>query len=199
MKSTIRPYHATDLVSLYRICLLTGDNGADASHLLKDPDIMGHYYAAPYAVFEPDLCFVLLHDGQPCGYILGTRDSMAFRLKCEQEWYPPLRQRYPLSSAGDYGRFGYIVQAIHEGHGLDEALVVHYPAHLHIDILPIGQGQGWGRKLMETFLDRLRELDVPGVYLGVGLQNHSAIKFYGRMGLHEIKRTEHSLILGMRL
>jgi hypothetical protein len=65
MAFAIRPYHPSDLPALYRICLLTGDSGADASQLYRDPELLGHFYAAPYAVLEPDLCFVLTHDGSP--------------------------------------------------------------------------------------------------------------------------------------
>src|SRR5947208_16634148 len=85
MPFTIRPYHPSDLVALYRVCLLTGDNGSDASQIYRDAELLGHIYVAPYVVLEPDLCFVLLHDGVPCGYVLGTRDSAAFRTRTEQE------------------------------------------------------------------------------------------------------------------
>ena len=59
MSFKIRNYHPCDLVSLYRICLLTADSGGDASHLYSDPDLVGQFYAAPYAVYEPELCFVV--------------------------------------------------------------------------------------------------------------------------------------------
>ena len=74
MSFEIRPYHPTDMPALYRICLSTGKDGADAAPFVDDPDILGHLFAAPYAEYEPDLCFVLAHDGDPCGYVLGTRD-----------------------------------------------------------------------------------------------------------------------------
>ena len=57
MKFEIRPYHSTDLSSIYRICLLTGFNGGDATPHLKDPDLVGHLFAAPYAIYESSLCF----------------------------------------------------------------------------------------------------------------------------------------------
>ena len=37
-----------------------------------------------------------------------------------------------------------------------------YPAHLHIDLLPEVQGQGWGRLLIATLVDALRERGVAG-------------------------------------
>ena len=65
MEFEIRPYHNTDLSSIYRICLLTGLNGEDATSHLNEPDLVGHLFAAPYAIFEPSLCFVLTIDSNP--------------------------------------------------------------------------------------------------------------------------------------
>lgn len=59
MDFKIRAYHPSDLSALYRICLLTADSGGDGAHLYDDPDLPGHLFAAPYAVHEPELCFVL--------------------------------------------------------------------------------------------------------------------------------------------
>jgi len=197
MPFTIRPYHPSDLVALYRVCLLTGDNGKDARQLYHDEELLGHYYVAPYAVLEPDLCFVLLHNGAPCGYVLGTRDSDAFRFQTEQGWFPPLRARYALPPDDDRSRDADMIRLIHRGmhHTSDFA---GYPAHLHIDLLPVGQGQGQGRAIMQTFLDRLRELHVPGVHLGVGRRNTRAVAFYERMGFQEISGSETGIIFGMQ-
>jgi ribosomal protein S18 acetylase RimI-like enzyme len=198
MPFTIRLYHPSDLVALYRVCLLTGDNGSDASQLHRDGELLGHYYVAPYAVLEPDLCFVLLNDGSPCGYILGTRDSAAFRLHTEQEWFPALRARYALPPADDHSGDADMIRHIHAGIHVDPDLGA-YPAHLHIDLLPIGQGLGWGRTLMQTFLTQLRALHVPGVHLGVGRRNTRAIAFYERMGFQPIRSSAGGILFGMRL
>ena len=77
MEYEIRKYQMTDLSSLYKICLLTANNGHDASLLLKDSDLVGHLYAAPYAFFEPNLCFILLKDAMPCGY---TGDTEFYKI-----------------------------------------------------------------------------------------------------------------------
>ncbi len=135
MGFTIRPYHPSDLVELYRICLRTGASGEDASELYLDPDILWHYYAAPYAVGEPSLCFVLTNDGMPCGYILGTRDSKTFVDWCEHHWFPPLRERYPLPPVDDVSPDARMMRLIHAGYHPPEGLT-EFPAHLHIDILP---------------------------------------------------------------
>jgi ribosomal protein S18 acetylase RimI-like enzyme len=198
MPFTIRSYHPSDLYALYRICLLTGDSGRDARALCNDEELLGHCYAAPYAVLEPDLCFLLLKDGTPCGYILGTRDSRTFQERCEREWFPVLRTRYAMPLASDHSLDADLIRRIHAGVPFDPDLAA-YPAHLHIDLLPIAQGQGWGRMLMQTFLSRLRALQVPGVHLGVGRRNTRAISFYEHVGFQVIKSSEGGIRFGMHL
>jgi ribosomal protein S18 acetylase RimI-like enzyme len=183
---------------LYRICLETGDSGADATALYTDPDVLGHYYAAPYAVLEPDLCFVLTKDGAPVGYVLGTRDSALFRERCERDWFPPLRERYPLPDDADRSRDAAMIRLIHKGHSAAESFL-EYPAHLHIDLLAVAQGSGRGRAMMERFLERLRELRVPGVHLGVGRRNARAVVFYERLGFQKLLEAETWSAYGMRL
>jgi hypothetical protein len=81
-RARIRPYRPSDLGALYRICLLTGDDGQDASPLYKDPRLPGHFFAAPYGLFEPALAFVAEDTAGVGGYIVGTLDTRAF----ENDW-----------------------------------------------------------------------------------------------------------------
>jgi ribosomal protein S18 acetylase RimI-like enzyme len=182
---------------LYRICLLTGDSGQDASHLYQDPDLLGHLYAAPYGVLEPELCFMLTHIGQPCGYVLGTKNSVAFRERCEEMWFPILRERYPYPAEGSTSKDATLIRYLHEGYR--DRVREDYPAHLHIDLLPVGRGKGLGRKMMTTFLDKLRELDIPGVELGVGKRNIRAIGFYETMGFVRLEEAQRSYDYGLKL
>jgi GNAT superfamily N-acetyltransferase len=198
MEFKIRPYHPSDLSSVYRICAQTADCGADASHLHNDPEVLGHYYAGPYAVLEPDLCFILTCAGVPYGYVLGTRDSDVFSRRCEEEWFPVLRERYPLPAPDDDSPNARMIRTIHQGYH-SHPDVVAYPAHLHIDLLPYAVGQGNGRKMMERFLCRLRELNISAVHLGVAKKNERAVAFYKRMGFHIVTEHEWGFFMGMVL
>ena len=198
MTFTIRPFHASDIPALYRICLETGDNGKDATALYQDGELLAHYYAAPYAILEPELCFMLTNAGRPCGYILGTRDSELFARQTEERWFPTLRERYPLPAADDKSHDAGMIRTIHCGCPAAPELAT-YPAHLHIDLLPEGQGQGHGRALMEVFIGRLRELGVPAVHLGVGIHNSGAIAFYRRVGFHSIQEFAWGYLLGRQV
>lgn len=197
MEFAIRPYQPSDLPALYRICLETVFGGAQVVAQYGDPDLLGHFYAAPYAVFEPELCFVLTIDGAPCGYILGTRDTAKFRAACERDWFPVLRGRYTLPLETDKSRDAAMIRLIHAGqsNGLD---FPDYPAHLHIDLLPHAQGGGWGRALMTRFLETLRSSGVRGVHLGVGARNAGAVKFYERMGFVLLEEGDGALWYGIR-
>ncbi len=198
MELEIRPYQPSDLNDLYRICLLTADSGKDATHLFSDPELVGHFSAAPYVVFEPELCFVVVCSGKLEGYILGTKDSEKFYQRCEKEWFPSLRKKYIMPLDDDNSHQTRIIRLIQTGLVLKNDLI-EYPAHLHIDLLPETQGQGMGRKLMNTFIDKLRELGVPALHLEVSKTNEGAIKFYQRMDFHIIKEYEKSIAFGLKL
>ena len=198
MSFSIRPYHPSDLCALYRICLHTGAQGLDASTLYRDPELLGHCYVGPYAVLEPDLCLVLTRHGAPCGYVLGTRDTASFATRCEQEWFPVLRTRYPRPADDDCSGDARLMRLIHAGQPVHSDLAA-YPAHLHIDLLPVAQGQGWGRRLLCEFSGCLRAFAVPAVHLGVGSGNARAIRFYQRAGFHALKSYDGWIAFGMIL
>ena len=199
---SIRPYETKDLDALYDICLKTGDIGEDATELYGDPKLLGQLYAAPYAVLEPDLTFVLEDNGGVCGYILGAFDSETFYGRLEAEWLAPLRKHYPKPT-GDgksWTKDEQLISQFYDPYTGDTELIKLYPSHLHIDLLPRAQGSGNGRALMETFLAALREKGSSGVHLGTSPQNVRSEKFYLKLGFHELKRLEpHTLVMGQSL
>ncbi len=196
MEIELRSYHESDLYHLYQICLKTGAHGQDATGLI-DEELLGHFFLAPYCVLEPEFCFVLTVEGEPSGYIVGTADSAQFADRCEREWWPSLRARYPqVQTPASFGDF--VIRSIHEGYAAP-AFSDRYPAHLHIDNLPVAQGVGQGRVMMDRFMDALREKNVAGVHLGVSKLNERAVAFYRKYGMHEIEQSETVYYMGLRL
>lgn len=197
----IRPYRAGDEAALYRVCLETGDNGEDATSLYQDAQLLGHVYAAPYGRFQPDLAFVLEDAHGVCGYVIGALDTRAFYDTLEREWWPALRARYPLPSTPPEQRTPdeRLIATIHRGLTEPEDVLEDYPSHLHIDLLPRGQGGGNGRRLIEMLQGALRQAGSPGVHLGVGIRNTRAIGFYRHLGFRELARDEWGLTLGLKL
>ncbi len=203
----IREYRPTDLPYLYDICLRTGDSGRDASALLPDPFVLGQYYAAPYAARNPRCVLILEGDRgsdgvvRPVGYILGTDDTAAYNGWLAAEWLPAAAELYAPAAAppGEnddlYARLAGLFRELPTA----PACCGRYPGHIHIDILPEGQGTGWGRRLMDAFSERLRSLGCPGFHLGVGAKNGGGIAFYRRYGMEELEAPDWGFVFGKRL
>jgi ribosomal protein S18 acetylase RimI-like enzyme len=195
----IRAYQPTDLGALYQICLETGDSGADATDFYQDPKLLGHFYAAPYGVLTPDLCFVLEDEQGVCGYIVAAADSLRFAKRLETDWLPPLRQHYPMPAPDDQSRDAAMVRLIHKGYQPDPQLCREYPAHLHIDLLARAQKKGQGKRLMHALFAALRQKSVAGVHLGVGSRNHNGIAFYQHIGFTCLETPTWGMVFGMKL
>lgn len=199
----IRPARPGDEPGAYHVCVKTGDHGADAAHFYAaDPDALGRIYTGPYLAFEPELALILEREaGGVAGYALGAQDSRAFYERYEAEWRPRLCAEFP-EPAGDPAAWTRVQEAHHAYHHPDYTCPEpydEYPSHMHIDLLPEGQGQGFGRRMLEGVMDRLRERGSPGVHLGVSPHNHNALAFYAHLGFHELLRGEDVVYLGKRL
>ena len=215
----VRRARPDDEAALYRICLVTGDSGRDASGLYRDPDLLGHLYVGPYAALEPEHAFVLADGPEDAdqggaetsvgvfGYAVGALDTAAFHVRVRDSWLPPLQARY-ADPGGDPGAWSRDDRLIHLLHHPDEVYpsrlapaLAPYPSHLHIDLLPRGQGRGLGRRLLEALLASLRADGSPGVHLGVGSGNRRAVGFYEHLGFARLTESHsgRALWMGKRL
>ena len=189
--ATIREARPEDWRGAYYVCLKTGDHGRDGERFYEeDPDALGRIYVGPYLAFEPDLSLLLEDADGICGYALSAFDSHAFYARYEAEWRPPLGARFP-EPQGDPRSWTRVQQAYHAYHHPDYFCpepYEQYPSHLHIDLLPRAQGRGYGRRMIEALLDRLRRRGSPGAHLGLSPLNARAYAFYSRLGFRELTR-----------
>ncbi|WP_291812333.1 GNAT family N-acetyltransferase [Cellulomonas sp.] len=198
MTASMRPFHPSDLPGMYRVCLLTGAAGQDATPLYRDPDLLGHVYCGPYPVADPGLTSVVVDDQGVGGYVVATADTEAFTAWCERAWWPVLRARYPRLVDPRDGTEDHVLRAlVHDP--APAPVPASAPAHLHIDLLPRLQGQGWGRRLIEGVADALRSRGVPGVHLGVDGRNTRAVAFYEHLGFRRDETFEwgHRMVLDL--
>ena len=181
----IRPAGPQDVDDLYHISLATGASGGDASHLYRDPKVIGHIYAAPYLLLSPECAFVAEDERGVAGYILGAVDTPAFETLLEERWWPALRPYHDDPAAipyEDWTADQLRAYQIHHPRRTAERLTGPYPSHLHINLLPRMQGQGVGKRLMKRWLDTVRDLGSSGVHLGANVDNTRAIEFYRVQG-----------------
>ncbi|MDN3579105.1 GNAT family N-acetyltransferase [Chitinimonas viridis] len=184
-----------DREAVYRICLLTGDAGRDASAPGRQEALYGHLYAGPYLSLAPEHAWVAEDEEGVCGYALGCANSATFYADMERAWLPPLRERYRVPQ---HPADGWLINRLQSVHTLEPRLA-EWPAHLHVDLLPRVQGQGVGGVLMEKLMSSLRAAGAPAVHLGVDPRNERAVGWYARFGFVELFRQPGCIWLGRRL
>jgi len=196
-RARIRPYRPADLDDLYRICLLTGDAGQDATSLYRDPRLPGHIFVAPYGLFEPSLAFVAEDAAGVGGYIVGALDSQAFERQLETRWWPGLRKRYPAPPAGlpmdQWTPEQRMASLIHHPPRTPDELAPRYPSQMHINLVPRLQASGLGSQLTRTLIAALRAQGSCGLHQVVPRRNRRAAGFYRHFGFTEITDSEFAV------
>lgn len=77
-------------------------------------------------------------------------------------------------------------------------LFLHFPAHLHINVLPHWQGRGLGRMLMTALESKLRDQGISGVHL-LTSPEASNRNFYEKLGFIPTEINSGILFLGKNL
>ena len=65
---------------------------------------------------------------------------------------------------------------------LKAGVVRAYPAIMHIDLLPSHQAAGWGRKMINAFLQAIAAEGARGLHIGISGENTKVVAFYERCG-----------------
>ncbi len=188
---TLRDARPGDEPGAYHVCLKTGNFGQDGEPFYReDPDALGRIFVGPYLAYAPEFSLILEDAEGICGYALGALDSHAFYDRYEREWRPVLCREYP-EPTGDPA-FWTRSQMVHSWYHHPDYYCpepyAEYPSHLHIDLLARAQGQGWGRRMMDEVMVRLRRCGAPGAHLGVSILNGPAFGFYRKLGFRELVR-----------
>ena len=185
----IRPYEPSDLGRLREICLLTGASGGDATGMFSSDDLLPDLFLEPYVTFAPGWAWVVeLDDGsgpEVQGYLVAVSHTRAFVSWWADTWTPWFATLYPLPEQ-PYSEEERLVLRGYHPIQIEIAEIEDYPAHLHVDLLPAAQGQGWGSKLIGRLRSELADVGVPGVYASLDPGNVAAPGFYERIGFAEL-------------
>lgn len=188
----IRSFESGDLEACYAVSLATGFEGGDASHLYRDPKLMGHIYFAPYAALEPGLAFVVEDEEGVAGFAVGTADTMAWEERLEREWWPALRRQYadPAEQRTADERRAHM---IHHPAKTPADIAGKFPAHLHMNFLPRTQRRGVGSKLLGLWLGKV----AGNVHVGVNRANKGGVRFWVARGFQPVAEHGRTLWMGM--
>ena len=187
--TNIRAFQPDDLAALYEVSLSTGFEGGDASHLYIDPKMMGHIYAAPYAVLEPSLCLVAEDSMGIAGFVVGAINTAEWESRLENEWWPLLRNIY--SDPSETSRKSWSLDEkrasmIHHPTRAPASVIGRYPMHLHLKLMPRVQGAGLGTKLFKEWQGLVADRGVKGIHIGTNRANERAIRFWAKNGFAEL-------------
>jgi ribosomal protein S18 acetylase RimI-like enzyme len=181
----IRGYRPADRADCFEICVRTADLGNDATGKYSSDELMAELFFAPYVDLDPSLAFVVDDGDWVVGYVVATADTRQFVERYRAELMENFVAAHPLDTL-DAGAEADMVSLGHHPEHLLIPEIDAYPAHLHIDLLPQAQGQGWGRRLIETERAALAARGVPRVHLTMATDNRAARAFYDRLGFHQL-------------
>ena len=185
----IRSFQPEDLGALYAVSLQTGDAGKDASSLYEDGELVGHIYAAPYALLEPQLTLVAADELGVGGYVVGALDSDAWFDRLESAWWPNLRRRYADPSGSPPRTWSpdqFRAFIIHHPQPSPAEVVRAFPAHLHLNLLPRLQGRGVGAGLLAAWLAVAEGRGLGPAHVGVNHANARGLRFWGGQGFDRL-------------
>lgn len=182
----IRKYKSSDREQVKNICHATATDKV----FVENKDLVCALYAEYYCDFEPDNIFILANDeNQAIGYIL-----------CAENYkqYIKTFKKHKLKQIKQLSKSHYRLQKL--SFVMDRINGINYPAHLHINILPIAQRGGWGTKLMDSLIEHLKTKGVNGVCLGVGALNEKGINFYIKYGFNKVRTVGNAcIIFGLKI
>ena len=181
---SIRKYQQKDTEYLKQICIKT------ASHIFQRKKLaetaLTEVYCRYYIEQEPESCFVVVDQNDIAkGYILCAKNYDTYKKVFKERYLKTwniatlIMGNFAMNSIQSY--------------------VKQYPAHLHIDLLPECQGQGYGRKLIETLINHLREKKVEGLMLHVSMENERARAFYARCGFRVLYSDKNDVLMGIKI
>lgn len=178
----IRKYEKKDKENLRKICIETSKLPTETK---KQRDFLTVMYNDYYTENEPDNILVAVDENdEAVGYILCAENFYVFYDVMKKFYLPEIKKmglNYYISAMGEL--------LIHK------AFSKKYPAHLHIDILDVCQGQGVGTRLMNELKAHLKAKKINNVMLSCGMSNKGAIKFYLKNDFDIIKNVLGSAIM----
>lgn len=178
----IRKYKDKDRENLHRICVETS---LLPTETYKDKGFLYLMYNDYYTEAEPDNCIIATDENdEAVGYVICAENFDRYYKVFSKLYLPEIRSlgmNYYIASLGEI-----FVHRIFSKK---------YPAHLHIDILPVCQGKGVGTALINELKDNLSQKGVHSVMLSCGMNNTKAIRFYKKNGFKVVKEILGSCIM----
>lgn len=171
----IRKYRESDRDSVREICKQTAFDSykKDPRKLETVPIMFCDYFIEQ----EPENVFVLANDDdEAVGYIICAADYEKFSRKMSNEYMQRVKNTRRTECM-------YLKVFLHFVKQMKDR-----PVHMHIDILPDYQRQGWGTKLIDTLVAHLKEQGIDHLSIISVNPNSAGFNLYKKYGFSEHKK-----------
>jgi ribosomal protein S18 acetylase RimI-like enzyme len=179
---TIRRYQPSDRSAVRQLTGDTAHFGDPVERFFDAREMFLDAFTTYYTDVAYHYLWVAYKDSALLGYIMGCPDTYDYNV-----WYHTHITRVAWHAAilryrGVFTRksLGYLWRYVRLR--VPYVDLSPYPAHLHINTRADRRGSGIGTALMKTYLDQLRNENVPGVHLETTSENKIAVSWYERLG-----------------
>jgi len=182
----IRRFNKNDREKVRSISCETAFLGRAREEFFDDDEILADGITLYYTDYEPDACFVALSGDEIIGYLTGSQDVNKMRRVFNRRIMPGLwgkaLRKGVLRKRHTQRFIVNIIASFFKGEFWSPDFSKKYPATLHINIDKNFRGQGTGARLIENYLQFLREKGVSGVHFGT--MSESAKAFFLKRGFN---------------
>ncbi|NHJ49353.1 MAG: GNAT family N-acetyltransferase [Asgard group archaeon] len=202
MKLTIiiRKLQKQDEPSIIDICFITGDELL--KKILPDPYLFSLLWCLYYVWYEIENVFVAENSKTKkiVGYILNTFNTKQQEADYKKKMSSHIKDKIKeLKIKSPRTRITVSFILNRPTSRKRKKILEHYPAHLHINVLPDFQRQGIGHMLMQALEAHLKENNVKGYHLEVGTKNKQGINFYKKYNLELLHKNRLSHFFGKKI
>jgi RimJ/RimL family protein N-acetyltransferase len=214
MSQSVRLFQAGDRKALLTIGSETAFFGAPIEAFIEDRQVFEDAFFSYYTDYEPEHAWVACDDHLVVGFLTGCTDTKRHDRIFQRKILPSvfwkwLRGKYHPGMKTM--KFAFALANAELRKEIATTDLSHYPAHLHINLLPAWRGKGLGRGMMECYLHQLRESGVMGVHLTTTSFNQAACRLYEAVGFsllaehpthmyaHLVKQSINNRCYGMKL
>ncbi|HPN88376.1 MAG TPA: GNAT family N-acetyltransferase [Candidatus Omnitrophota bacterium] len=180
----LRAFEKKDRDALRQIACNTAFLGLPYQLFIDDKEILADALTVYFTDYEPESCFVAEENEKIVGYLIGTKNAQKMNGIFKQKIFPQLFKKTLLSGIifqkNTFIFLRNLLQSLVKGEFLAPDFSLKYPALLHINIAQDFRGQKIGERLINHYLNFLKENNISAVHLGTMSEN--AKEFFQKCG-----------------
>lgn len=189
-QTVIRPYQQSDRETVRRLCCETGYLGQAIDPVFEDRELFADYLTSFYTDWEPESTFLVVHEGEVKGYLMGSRRTFLQQIYNFFLNFSLLARglfRYPRYNAASRAFVRWILlNAWREVPAAPRRM-----PHFHFNMLPEAQGFGTARELLVQYLQHLRAHGEKYVFgQVVTFEERRGARIFERFGFRVVEKKE---------